>query len=80
MREYMAKAYDRLEWVYLGEIILKLSFEEGWAQTVMKCVEAVSSSPPRCKLMSNFLNLSSQQEEYTKEIQFLPFSFCLWKD
>lgn len=44
MREYMAKAYDRVEWVYLREIMLKLSFEEDWVQTIMKCVETVSSS------------------------------------
>lgn len=40
----MVKAYDRVEWVYLREIMLKLSFEEDWVQTIMKCMETVSSS------------------------------------
>jgi hypothetical protein len=40
----MAKAYDRVEWVHLRAIMVKLGFAEGWINLVMKCVETVSFS------------------------------------
>jgi len=38
----MAKAYDRIEWVYLRNILLTMGFDEGFVQLIMKCVETVS--------------------------------------
>lgn len=38
----MSKAYDRVEWDFLGKIMQWLSFHENWIQPIMKCVSSVS--------------------------------------
>ena len=40
----MSKAYDRVEWVFLENIMLKLGFTASWVSIVMKCVRTVSYS------------------------------------
>lgn len=39
----MAKAYDRVEWEYLNDIMLKLGFHEMFV-VIMRCVTSVSFS------------------------------------
>ncbi|VAH31401.1 unnamed protein product [Triticum turgidum subsp. durum] len=34
----MSKAYDRVEWTFLKEMMLKLGFDSEWVNLVMKCV------------------------------------------
>ena len=38
----MHKAYDRVEWVYLEKIMLKLGFDQRWEKLIMSCVTSVS--------------------------------------
>ena len=40
----MSKAYDRVEWAFLEEIMRKLEFEERWINLMMVCVKSVSYS------------------------------------
>ena len=40
----MRKAYDRVEWVFLEKIILKMGFNARWVSTIMACIKSVSYS------------------------------------
>ena len=44
MKLEMSKAYDRVEWHFLKQILLKLGFQESWVALIMECVTIVSYS------------------------------------
>ena len=44
MKLDMNKAYDRVEWVFLEQILLKLGFQESWVDLIMECITTVSYS------------------------------------
>ena len=37
----MHKAYDRVEWAFLKEIMLKLGFRREWVNLIMQCITTV---------------------------------------
>ena len=44
MKLDMSKAYDRVEWCFLEQILLKLGFQELWVALIMECITTVSYS------------------------------------
>ncbi|KAH1106486.1 hypothetical protein J1N35_010254 [Gossypium stocksii] len=40
----MNKAYDRVEWNFLKQIMAKMGFDESWIQLIMKCIRTISYS------------------------------------
>ena len=44
MKLDMCKAYDRVEWVFLEQILLKLGFQESWVDLIMECITTISYS------------------------------------
>ena len=40
----MSKTYDKVEWVFLEKILLKMGFEESWVALVMECITTVTYS------------------------------------
>ncbi|KAL5571127.1 hypothetical protein UlMin_020724 [Ulmus minor] len=38
----MSKAYDRVEWIFLKEMMIKLGFSLQWVKLIMRCLNLVS--------------------------------------
>jgi len=44
MKLDMSKAYDRMEWCFLEDLIRRLRFNERWIGLIMVCIKIVSYS------------------------------------
>ena len=38
----MSKAYDRVEWIFLEKILLKMGFQASWVAMIMECISTIS--------------------------------------
>jgi hypothetical protein len=44
LKLYMSKAYDRIEWAFVVEVMWRLGSGRQWTQLIMKCISSVSFS------------------------------------
>ena len=42
MKEDMAKAYDRVEWAFLDNVMLRMGFDVKWVQLIITFISSVS--------------------------------------
>lgn len=54
MKLDISKAYDRVEWSFLKEIMLKLGFDPKWINLILDCISTV-----------NFLFLLMEKQKVT---------------
>jgi len=40
----ISKAYDRIDWLYLKKVMIKMGFDSRWVRWIMMCVETVDYS------------------------------------
>ena len=52
----MQKAYDRVEWIFLRNMMIKLGFHSQWVDLVMACVTSVTYSVRYNSQMTDIFN------------------------
>jgi len=36
----MSKAYDQVEWPFSKKVMLRMGFDEGWGELIMRCIRS----------------------------------------
>ncbi|KAA3456039.1 reverse transcriptase [Gossypium australe] len=57
----MSKAYDRVEWNFVKEIMIRMGFANGWIETIMECITSVSYSVVINEGLSSLMRLAMSE-------------------
>jgi hypothetical protein len=70
----MSKAFDRVEWGFLNNMMLKLGFNPQWVQLVMSCITSVTY---RVKVNKNLTDVIIPQRGLRQGCPHSPYLFIM---
>ena len=71
----MHKAYDRVEWSFLRQIMIQLGFDVGWVDLIMACVTSVRYQVRLNNTVSDFFSPSRGLRQGDPLLPYF-FLFC----